>query len=86
MVTAVGGEAMEMIDAIELAELRRKARCWDAMLHAKKTTQAEPDDTGWKRAAREHGLMEAARQCRTAHGFSLLEAKECVTAYLQNRR
>lgn len=76
----------EIIDSKELAEIKRKARLWDDLMEARNTTKEDPDDTGWKRAAREQGLMEAIRQCRAAYGYSLMEAKYCVHKYLKSRR
>lgn len=77
---------METIDSRELAELRNKARCWDDLLHARSVAKSDPDSSAWKQAAREQGLMAGIRACRAAHGLGLMEARDCVEAYLHDER
>jgi ribosomal protein L7/L12 len=66
----------------ENKRLRVKARNWDSLLHARAETNAEPDDCEWKQLARKRLLIPSIKACRAAHGYSLMEAKDCVDSYI----
>ena len=66
----------------DLAELRRKAGCWDALQDARRQANLSPDDSGWKAIARQEGLIPGTRACRASLGISLTEARDCVASYL----
>lgn len=70
----------------ENKQLRIKANNWDSLMHARETSAAEPDDSQWKQLARRAELIEAIKACRSAHGYSLREAKDCVEGYVARFR
>jgi hypothetical protein len=69
-----------------LAEIARKARCWDFLEEARSLARQSPDDSGWKKVAREEGLIAGARACRASLGIGLREARDCVEGYLREAR
>lgn len=66
----------------ENKQLRIKANSWDELLSAREVSALDSEDCEWKKLARRGALIEAIKACRTAHGFSLRESKDCVDGYI----
>jgi ribosomal protein L7/L12 len=63
-------------------EYKRKSKMYDDLMHARTLTAKDDKDAVWKRLATEGRNIEAIKECRAKHGFSLFEAKNCVEAFL----
>lgn len=83
-VIARAAAVAELIE--ETRKLKAKADRWDDLVAARNKTAAEPDDTEWKRIARDESFLKGIAACRAAHGYSLREARECVESYLASIR
>ena len=66
--------------------MQRKARCWDDLQRAKAEASVTPANSSWKEVARRQGLISGVKACRSAHGFSLMEARDCVEEYLRDEQ
>lgn len=62
-----------------------KSLNWDDLMQAKLKSGADPDDSAWKALARQGRLIDAIKSCRALHGFSLIEARDCVESYRLTR-
>jgi ribosomal protein L7/L12 len=66
----------------QCAEHKRKSQMYDDLMHARTITAKDDKNAVWKKLATEGRNIEAIKECRAKHGFSLFEAKNCVEAFL----
>jgi ribosomal protein L7/L12 len=76
----------ESIASDELKVLRRKAMLWDSHEEAQAISRDAPDDSEWKKLAREGKTIDAIKLFRHTSGHGLKESKDAVEAYLAARR